>query len=105
MSDDHATQDPQYAESAWYHMDYYVRRFEGELVLVQTLLRVDPDGAEEICTFYIDLDQLDEEWTEAILTQGEALEEGKSADFVPPDELSIYDDDPDEDALEADDPA
>lgn len=80
----------------WQHLDYYVRREADNLVLVQTLLRraIDqsPDQAE-ICTFYITLDQLEPEWVEAVLSQGAALEHGKSCDFVPPDELIDYYDD------------
>ncbi|MEP7285679.1 MAG: hypothetical protein ABI947_07925 [Chloroflexota bacterium] len=75
----------------WQHIDYYVRRVDDGLVLVETLLRIDPDGVQEICTFYIDIDQLNKEWVQAVWEQSEGLEEGKSADFVPPDELYFYD--------------
>ena len=85
----------------WQHLDYYVRRLEGELVLVQTLLKQMSDRSldnAEIGTFYIALDDLDAEWAEAVLEQGEHLEEGKSCDFVPPDEVMLYLED-DEDNL------
>ena len=78
-------------EVRWQHIDFYVRRVDDGPILVQTLLRIDPDGGQEICTFYIDIDQLDKEWVQAVWAQSEGLEEGKSADFVPPDELHFYD--------------
>lgn len=74
----------------WQHLDYYVRRVEGELVLVQTLLKLLPDQAVEdgeITTYYIELADLDEEWAQAVFEQGSDLEEGKSGDFVPPEDF------------------
>ena len=87
-----------YAETdaIWQHLDYYVRRVEGELVLVQTLLKLLSDQAVEdgeITTYYIELSDLDEEWSQAVFEQGSDLEEGKSCDFVPPDEAVLYADD------------
>jgi hypothetical protein len=74
----------------WQHLDYYVRRVDDELVLVETLLKVSPgEEAEnaEIMTFYFEPEDLEEEWAIAVLEQGRDLEEGKSGDFVPPDEI------------------
>ena len=86
----------------WQHLDYYVRCVEGALVLVQTLLKQMP-GQEpheaEITTFYIEPKDLDTEWAEAVLEQGGHLAEGKSCDFIPPDEFDYPIDDPDEDEL------
>src|ERR1041385_5727498 len=69
----------------WQHLDYYVRRVDGELVLVQTLLKLssnEPSENGEISTFYIELSDLDDDWAQAVLEQGSDLEEGKSGDFV-----------------------
>lgn len=77
------------SEISYYHLDYYVRRFEGELVLVETLLKQSahaPDESE-IVTFYIAQEDLEPDWVDALLEQGEDLEEGQSMDFVPPDEM------------------
>ena len=81
-------------DAIWQHLDFYVRRREGQLVLVQTLLKFErdsPDNTAEIITIYFGLDQLDLEWADAVSDQGAALEEGKSCDFVPPDEdINIF---------------
>ena len=84
----------------WQHLDYYVRRVDDELVLVQTLLKLlpgEPVENGEITTYYIELSDLDEDWAQAVLEQGYDLEEGKSCDFVPPDEVIMYGDDLEED--------
>ncbi|HVO42928.1 MAG TPA: hypothetical protein VMT34_09900 [Aggregatilineales bacterium] len=73
---------------SWEHLDYYVRRSGKDLFLVQTALKTvadDPDRSE-ICTFYYGIDELTDDWANALIDQGEMLEDGKSADFVPPDE-------------------
>ena len=81
-------------DAIWEHLDFYVRRFEGQLVLVQTMLKREPaisSDAVEIITFYFELDELDPEWADAVWEQGAELEEGKSCDFAPPNEdLSIF---------------
>jgi hypothetical protein len=79
-------------EVVWQHLDYYVRRHHGELVLVETVLKQIAGEAvdqTEIYTFYYGVDQLPPEWAEAILEQGVDLPDNKSGDFVPPDEI-IY---------------
>ncbi len=76
-------------DAIWQHLDYYVRRHAGRLVLVRTMFKREPgipDDRGEIITFYFDLDELDAEWADAVLEQGSALDEGKSCDFAPPDE-------------------
>lgn len=93
MNDDFPN-DP--SQVTWQHMDYYVRRDGDQLFLVQTLLKESADQSE-ICTFYIDLDQLEADWVEAIFEQGADLEDGKSCDFVPPDEIAMYGLDEDDD--------
>ena len=81
-------------DTIWEHLDFYVRRYEGQLVLVQTMLKLEPGisaDAAEIITFYFTLDQLDPDWVDAVSEQGAALKEGKSCDFAPPDEdISIF---------------
>lgn len=85
----------------WQHLDFYVRRFEGELVLVQTLLKQvlgeSPKNAE-IATFYYRLQELEDDWAQAVIEQGAHLEEGKSTDFAPPNEMRLLLDDTEEDA-------
>ncbi len=79
------------SDVSWEHLDYYVRRHGGELYLVETLLkevRNQPDQTE-ICTFYYSQDQLTPDWAEALHEQGADLEEFKSTDFVPPDEVFL----------------
>jgi hypothetical protein len=102
MSDFNLSRDDQAGDVDWVHLDYYVRRHEGELVLVQMMLKRQSDQGE-IVTIYIGLHELDELWTEAVLIQGEHLEDGKSCAFVPPDddEDSFYDDEetPDDDLV------
>ena len=76
-------------DKIWRHLDFYVRRHEGQLILVQTMLRLErnaPSDAGEIVTLYFDLDQLAPEWADAVLEQGATLEDGKSCDFAPPEE-------------------
>jgi hypothetical protein len=75
----------------WEHLDYYVRRHGGDLYLVETLLKQVQDRPDqaEICTFYYTPDQLTPEWAEALHEQGEDLQEFKSADFAPPDEVFL----------------
>jgi len=86
---------------SWEHLDYYVRRVDNKPVLIETMMRTDPDGNQEIYTFSIELEELDDEWADALIEQAEGLEEGKSADFVPPDEMRAFahrdDDEDDED--------
>lgn len=85
-------------EIIWQHLDFYVRRVDGELVLVETLLKVLPGESSEnaeINTFYFEVQDLEEEWAFAVLEQGCDLEEGKSGDFVPPDEATMFFEDED----------
>lgn len=74
----------------WTHLGYYVRRENGELVLVQTFLVERPDdvqaAATDIRTFHIDPNELEPDWAEEVLIQGAHLAEGKSCEFFPPDE-------------------
>ena len=83
-------------EEGFTHIGYYVRRVDGELILVQTFITDsdDPDTANARTVYFATAD-LEPEWAEAVSEQGEALFEGKSAEFIPPDD---YDDLDDEDA-------
>jgi hypothetical protein len=72
----------------WEHLDYYVRRAGLDLYLVQTAWKIPKESPAdaEIVTFYYCIDELNDEWADALIEQGEGLLDGKSADFVPPDE-------------------
>jgi hypothetical protein len=84
------------------HLGYYVRREDGELVLIETLL-IRPDGEDEdqadIYTVHLDLEQLEPGWVEEVNIQGAHLIEAKSCEFIPPDE----DEDESLNAFESDD--
>lgn len=89
MSDVYSLGDSWPGDAIWQHLDYYVRRDAGRLLLVRTMLKRAPGALPnqgEIITFYYELEELDADWAEAVLEQGVDLEEGKSCDFVPPDE-------------------
>ena len=89
MSDVYANGDSWPGDAIWQHLDYYVRRYSGRLLLVRTMLKLAPGALPnqgEIVTLYYELEELDLDWADAVLEQGDALEEGKSCDFVPPDE-------------------
>jgi hypothetical protein len=79
-------------EDGFTHIGYYVRRVNGELVLVQTFITDsdDPDNANARSVYFTPSD-LEPEWAAAVLEQGESLFEGKSAEFIPPDDY--YEDD------------
>ncbi|MBX3082753.1 MAG: hypothetical protein KF716_14030 [Anaerolineae bacterium] len=81
-------------EDGFTHIGYYVRRVNGDLVLVQTFITDsdDPDLANAR-TVYFAPDDLEPEWAIAIEEQGEALLEGKSAEFIPPDDYDDLDED------------
>jgi hypothetical protein len=85
-------------EDGFTHIGYYVRRVEGELVLVQTFITDsdDPDTANAR-TVYFALADLEPEWAMAVIEQGEALLENKSVEFIPPDEYDDLADDEDYD--------
>lgn len=80
-------------EDGFVHLGYYVRRVEGNLVLVQTFLIQHEDQSQsDIQTAYIEMGDLEPSWIEAIHEQGHHLIEGKSAEFVPPDDDDEFDD-------------
>jgi hypothetical protein len=87
MSENELTQETPTEDVWWQHLDYYVRRYEDQLLLVQTLLKQNGDPSQdEICTYYYSLDEMPANWARAVFEQGRNLEDGKSCDFVPPDE-------------------
>jgi hypothetical protein len=91
-------------EAGFMHLGYYVRRVEGVLVLVQTFVVNTDTGAGtgtsvDVQMAYLDRGDLDEAWLEAIDDQGQHLIEGKSVEFMPPDD-DLDDDDIDEDGDE-----
>lgn len=80
------------------HLGYYVRRENDTLVLVETLLMEgDNPDTTDIYTVHIPLEDLEPEWVEALYEQGSHLEEGKSCEFVAPDDPDEDDFDEDED--------
>jgi hypothetical protein len=93
-------------EDGFTHIGYYVRRVEGDLVLVQTFITDsdDPDTANAR-TVYFALTDLEPEWTVAVLEQGEALDEDKSVEFIPPEEYDDFDDEEDDADFEEEDDA
>jgi hypothetical protein len=85
------------SESEWYHVGYYVRRVNGELVLVQSLVTVNEDGDDaDALTLYLDLDELEPAWLESLHEQGFELAEGKSCEFIPPEDEDEFDDEDEE---------
>jgi hypothetical protein len=91
FNDDDAAEDEE--EDGFVHLGYYVRRVEGSLVLVQTFLIQHEDQSQsDIQTAYIEMGDLEPSWIDAVHEQGQHLIEGKSVDFVPPDEDDDFDD-------------
>jgi hypothetical protein len=88
MSDIQSEYDQQIDSTAWQHLGYYVRREEGQLVLIESFLVQDPadPASADVTMLHLDLDELEPEWVEAVALQGADLEEGKSCEFVTPDE-------------------